>query len=101
MQIWAAGSDEDYKTVTASTGEPVISSMGMTQDANEGLAWRPSDDTTSAYQLWQIQNKRSILRKEYLDHWQRTAAVTGTGRPVDGIIGPAARSVATPHGQNK
>lgn len=55
---------------------------------------------TSAYKLWQVQKERLKLRKEYLDHWEATTSLTGTGRPVDAIITPAAPFTAPPHGRN-
>ena len=64
-------------------------------------AFRPLAEGVSAYQLWQIQKYKRDLRQEYLDHWNATAALTGTGRPVDGIISPCAPYVAPPHGKNK
>jgi amidase len=30
------------------------------------------------------------LKKEYLDYWNSTASKTSTGKPVDGVISPAA-----------
>lgn len=61
---------------------------------------RPEPVGISAYQLWQIQKARADLRKAYLDHWQETADVTGTGRPIDAIISPGAPFTAPPHGKN-
>ena len=55
----------------------------------------------SAFELFKIQKKRAVLRKEYLDHWQSTRASTSTGRPVDAIIAPVAPFPPPPHGQYK
>jgi amidase len=54
-----------------------------------------------AYQLWQTQKEKRILRKKYLDRWQATQSSTGTGRPVDAIISPVAPYAAPPHGHNR
>lgn len=35
-------------------------------------------------------------RKEYLDYWNSTAALTGTGRPVDAFIAPVTPYAAAP-----
>lgn len=67
---------------------------------NVDASLRPSAVGLSAYQLWQIQKMRADLRKEYLDHWQKTAEKTGTGRPVDAIVSPGAPFAAPPHGKN-
>jgi len=63
--------------------------------------FRPVGVSVSAYSLWQIQKLRVQLRGEYLDHWEATAAATGTGRPVDAIIAPCAAYAAPPHGKNQ
>ncbi|KAH0838330.1 general amidase [Lanmaoa asiatica] len=69
-------------------------------DANTAN-FRPKIGGTTAYQLWQVQKTRSDLRATYLEHWNNTVASTGTGRPVDAIICPAAPYAAPPHGQNR
>ncbi|OBZ80049.1 Acetamidase [Grifola frondosa] len=99
--IWNAGASQDYKIVTAATGEPVVSTMSPVEEVIAKGIFRPDDDGLPAYQLWRVQKLRAGLRKEYLDHWQKTAEVTGTGRPVDAIISPCAPYAAPPHGANK
>ncbi|KAL0567900.1 hypothetical protein V5O48_014096 [Marasmius crinis-equi] len=102
--IFTAGAAEDYDAVTAVSGEPIIQSMLPETDVltSEPPASKPSSATSlSAYQLWQVQKKRRILREEYLRHWQDTVTVTGTGRPVDAILCPVAASTAPPHGATK
>lgn len=54
----------------------------------------------SAWELWKLHAERRTLQKEYLDHWNRTAEKTGTGRPVDAIISPVAAYPAPSHGYN-
>lgn len=55
----------------------------------------------SAFELFQIQTRRAVLRKEYLDYWKSTEALTSTGRPVDAIISPVAPFPPPPHGKYK
>lgn len=50
--------------------------------------------------LWQLHKEKRELRKSYLDHWEATKTVTGTGRAVDAIISPVAPYTACPHGCN-
>ncbi|OAX37140.1 general amidase [Rhizopogon vinicolor AM-OR11-026] len=90
--IWSAGSAEEIMITTSVTGELIIATMEL---ENSDAA-----DSITAYQLWQLQKMRRDLRKEYLDHWEATASETGTGRPVDATICPAAPFVATPRGKN-
>lgn len=58
-------------------------------------------DGTTAYQLWQLQKKKGDIRREYLDYWESTIQISGTGRPVDAIISPVAPFAAPPHGMNR
>lgn len=63
--------------------------------------FRPLPDGISAYELWQVHKHKLRLRQDYLDHWNSTLTLTGTGRPVDGIVSPIAPYLAPPHGKNK
>jgi amidase len=96
MGIWAAAGQEDALAVTSQIGEPVLKSMADT-DTTEGATYIGSKGT-SAFELFKIQKKRAVLRKEYLDHWQSTRMSTSTGRPVDAIISPVAPFPPPPHG---
>ncbi|KAF7347634.1 Amidase domain-containing protein [Mycena venus] len=98
--IWNAAAAEDFMAAAAPTGEPVIASMGILQEDDE-LLFRPSGAAISAFELWQVHKKKRDLRQEYLKHWEDTISQTGTGRPVDAIIGPMASYTAPPHGLNK
>ncbi|KAF9269992.1 general amidase [Marasmius fiardii PR-910] len=103
LSIYNAGAKEDFDVVTGVSGEPLISTMypdtAQTPGVHDFL--RPSLDGISAYQLWQAQKKRKLLREEYLWHWQGTEKTTGTGRPVDAILSPVAPATAPPHGTTK
>jgi len=59
------------------------------------------DTGISAFELFQIQKRRAALRKEYLDYWHSTKALTSTGHPVDAIISPVAPFPPPPHGKYK
>jgi len=90
--------DEDIQAAVAASGEPIIETM--LPSSSENMPLKPLADSTSAYQLWQFHRKKRDLRKEYLDYWQSTVSATGTGRPVDALICPAAPYAAPPHGLN-
>lgn len=101
--IWAAAGDADYAAVASQTGEPILKSMsdfGTSSGTSETGVYI-KDMGVSAFELFQIQKKRTTLRKEYLDHWQSTKSSTSTGRPVDAIISPVAPFPPTPHGKNR
>ncbi|KAF8832169.1 hypothetical protein HHX47_DHR1001153 [Lentinula edodes] len=104
--IWAAGAAEDYKVVTAVTGEPVIATMDLDDEISAVGKHEEHTNATvvipgvSAYDLWQTHKQKRILREEYLQLWEDTIQVTGTGRAVDAIISPAAPYTAIRHGKN-
>jgi amidase len=95
-----AGGEQDYMDATKKTGEPILTDMEP-MGSNVPPPWRSDTSRLSAYELWQVQRKKRELRKEFLDHWEATVAVSGTGRPVDAIICPVAAYLAAPHGQNR
>ncbi|KAI9511286.1 general amidase [Russula earlei] len=98
MDIWTAAAKEDYTTVTSQTGEPILRSMSTTHTTDTGRYIK--DQSISAFELFQVQKRRTALRKEYLDYWNSTKASTTTGRPVDAVISPVAPFPPPPHGKN-
>ncbi|KZT30418.1 general amidase [Neolentinus lepideus HHB14362 ss-1] len=103
VAIWGAAAREDFRMTTLSTEEPIIATMLPESNAFSEAAvdTRYPQEGISSYQLWQLHKRKIELRKEYLDHWEKTAQDTGTGRPVDAIIAPVAPYVAPPHGKNR
>lgn len=98
LNIWTAGSTEEFLVTTSASGEPIISTMVPdTEPATPSLL--PRTGGLTAYQLWQVQKERRDIRTTYLEHWNDTAKSTGTGRPVDAIICPVAPFAAPPHGR--
>ncbi|KAK7064026.1 amidase domain-containing protein [Favolaschia claudopus] len=98
LQIFNAGAGEDFKTETAPTGEPIITSMALEDD---DFVFFPVNTGISTFESWQLQKKKRDLRQEHMKHWDDTVLRTGTGRPVDAIISPIAPFTATPHGHMK
>ncbi|KAG8894912.1 hypothetical protein FRB99_000916 [Tulasnella sp. 403] len=102
--ILVADGGKDYRAVCSVSGEPLLTSMTPELDGNDFHPWDPHPDfldeplisllrsegegALSAYELWQLHKRKRQLRKEYLDHWERTVGRTGTGRPVDAILCP-------------
>ncbi|EKM60485.1 uncharacterized protein PHACADRAFT_179748 [Phanerochaete carnosa HHB-10118-sp] len=105
-QIFFADSGHDFFTDCELSGEPLIQTMSPAENAHElvldglplsrTLVEKPAH--LSAYDLWQLHNEKRELRKSYLDHWEATKAITGTGRAVDAIISPVSPHTACPHG---
>ncbi|KAI0638878.1 general amidase [Trametes polyzona] len=105
--IFAADDGHDFLQDCALSGEPLIQTMSPDTDAHKYALDEPMLRTIvgerrhlSAYELWQLHKEKRALRKSHLDHWEATAVRTGTGRPVDAIISPAAAYAACPHGCN-
>ncbi|RDX55889.1 general amidase [Lentinus brumalis] len=97
-EIWMSAALEDINTVLAPTGEPRLTSMALENNAaiETGVSY---GEGISAYKLWQLHKRRIALREEYLAAIRTSAHATGTGRPVDAIIGPVAPYAAPPHGK--
>ena len=50
----------------------------------------PDNDQTQALDMWATNIQKREAQKGYMDYWNSTAKLTGTGRPVDAIISPLA-----------
>jgi amidase len=100
-EIWMAGLSDDVRTVVATSGEPILQTMHPSPESSSDAYVMALSDGISAYKLWQLQKEKRDLRKEYLDYWESSFEMTGTGRPVDAIIAPVAPYAAPPHGMNK
>ena len=100
--IWRSGSREDCLNVARLTNEPIIDTMSpdVIDPINPEHPPFLPPASISAYELWQLHKEKRELREEYLTHWEATATVTGTNRPVDAIIAPVAPFAAPPHGKN-
>lgn len=68
--------------------------------ADTANTFLPPQKDVTVFELWQYQKKKLALRQEYLDRWNDSVNVTGTGRPVDGLISPVSSWGAPPHGMN-
>ncbi|KAF5311010.1 hypothetical protein D9619_007734 [Psilocybe cf. subviscida] len=111
--IFVADGNHDYNTECAKSGEPLITTMvpSAEEEVAKGYTHEPPwpfvkdlvghpPHHRNVYELWKLHEEKRHLRKSHLDHWNATAAQTGTGRPVDAIISPAVAYTAVPHGLN-
>ncbi|CAK9785792.1 general amidase [Cutaneotrichosporon oleaginosum] len=85
-EVWMADGHKDLYDTLALSGEPRVGPLGS---GPETLL----EDEVTITKYWEIQYRKQRFLKEQLDHWNRTAEHTGTGRPVDAIICPVS---ATP-----
>ncbi|KAI1336355.1 amidase signature domain-containing protein [Xylariaceae sp. FL0016] len=90
--MWVADGGEEIRRDAGLTGEPlppnVESIFGRSNKSLKPL---------SVFETWQIQHKRSLLAQRFLERWQQTHEVTGTGRPIDGLITPSTPFPAIRH----
>lgn len=56
----------------------------------------PSERPTVA-DAWANQNERQLLATSWLERWNSTQELSGTGRPIDGLFFPAFPHPAKPH----
>lgn len=54
----------------------------------------------SVYELYQLNREKEQLQTRFLEQWMATATKTGTNRPIDGLIVPAAPVTAPKFTQN-
>jgi amidase len=80
---WLYDGGKDVHDAFGLSGEPPAKQVSMSY-GTEAKGEQPASHI-SATNVKQRQSK-----KEYLDYWNSTAKLTGTGRPVDGIIAPLA-----------
>jgi amidase len=52
----------------------------------------------TATQIAETNVAKRDYQKEYMEYWNGTASLTGTGRPVDAVITPLAPFAASRHG---
>jgi amidase len=91
MEVFKADGGEDIAKQCAISGEPVLG--GVLKDV------KPTP--LSAYQFWQLTYARRLLITRQLQAWQATAALTGTGRPVDAVIAPISPYPSFKHGDQE
>jgi amidase len=48
----------------------------------------------TGFDIAEVNRKKREFQKEYMEYWNSTAELTGTGRPVDAIITPLAPMAA-------
>jgi amidase len=101
VDIFSSGLTEDILAVIEASGEPRVTSMVPGEEYVTDRPTRFPKQERTAYELWQIHKRKTDLRQEYLEYWEASVRMTGTGRPVDAIISPVAPFAAPPHGQNR
>lgn len=91
FKMYSADGGQEFQQDTDASGEPLHpqTEQWLGKSAN---APRPTVSET-----WQNQHRRTLLAQRWLERWEATAAVTGTGRPIDGLIFPSLPFPAVRH----
>ncbi|KAI9829175.1 MAG: Acetamidase [Thelocarpon impressellum] len=83
FRFWKADGGRDVQQGFDLSGEPMYPQVAA-------LYGRRDVEESKAGELSKMIILRRQLQKEYMDYWNSTSAVSGTGRPVDAVICPVA-----------
>ena len=92
-KMWSADGGEEVRRDSDLSGESLPARIEDWLGHSSGL--KPS----TVFETWQNQHQRAILAQRWLERWQRSAEVTGTGRPIDALIMPTSPFPAPKHDQ--
>ncbi|SCZ96293.1 BZ3500_MvSof-1268-A1-R1_Chr8-2g10097 [Microbotryum saponariae] len=88
VDLYAADGEKGFDIACAESGEPRIFGRMNRGDGKE----------LTASQYWELCARRKVYVKSQLDAWEATSSITGTGRPLDAIIGPVSCHAPEVHG---
>ncbi|KAI5865241.1 amidase signature domain-containing protein [Durotheca rogersii] len=91
-KMWLADGAEEIRRDSGLTGEPLPPGVEMMY-GHSNASLKP----LSVFESWQNQHRRTVLAQRFLERWQKTAEVTGTGRPIDALITPNSVTPAARH----
>ena len=83
FKTWFYDGGKDVHEAFGLSGEPMSRQISMSYGE------KPGEESTASQVAANNVVKREF-QKEYMDYWNSTASLTGTGRPVDGVICPLA-----------
>lgn len=81
-KTWVYDGAQDVHSAFALSGEPLSKQIATFRD-------KPFREYT-ATEIAQTNVAQREYKKEYMEYWNGTSAITGTGRPVDAVICPVA-----------
>lgn len=91
LKMWAADGGTEFRRDTDASGEPLHPQLE---------AWLGHTSTakpSSVSETWNNQHRRALLAQGWLERWQKTVELTGTGRPIDALILPSTPFPAIRH----
>ncbi|KAK7932019.1 hypothetical protein PG985_002731 [Apiospora marii] len=81
----------DIEDALKLSGEPMVApAQALFRQAEE---YKPKDFR----EYYELVKKLKKYQQDYADYWESTKALTGTGRPVDGILVPVTATAAVRH----
>lgn len=86
LKTWAYDGGRDVHSAFGLSGERPAPQLGFYGD-------KPSSEYTAS-EIAQNNVAKREYQKEYMEYWNSTAELTGTGRPVDGVLSPVAQFAA-------
>ncbi|KAI1612707.1 acetamidase [Exophiala viscosa] len=86
--LFVSDGGQDITIELEKSGEPVLPRIQRILDRAAPL---------STFETWQLQQRKLVIQKEYLDRWNTTVERSTTGRPMDLILTAAKPTVATEH----
>jgi amidase len=90
-KMWSVDGGEEFQRDTDASGEPLHPHV-------EGWLGKSSEAKAhTVFETWQNQHQRALLGQRWLDKWEKTVDITGTGRPIDGLIMPSTPFPAIRH----
>ncbi|TVY57764.1 Acetamidase, partial [Lachnellula suecica] len=82
FKTWIFDGGADVHAAFALSGEPMASQISATYGTVK--------DQYTASQIAAVNVAKRAYQKEYMEYWNSTSALTGTGRPVEAVIAPLA-----------
>lgn len=82
FQTWIFDGGEDVHQAFALSGEPMASQISS--------VYGKKRKQFTASEIARVNVQKREFQKEYMEYWNSTASLTGTGRPVDAVIAPLA-----------
>jgi len=86
MKTWVYDGGRDVHSAFGLSGEPIAPQLAVYRD-------KPFNEYT-ATEIAENNVAKREFQKEYLEYWNSTVDLTGTDRPVDAVISPAAQFAA-------
>lgn len=90
-KMWSVDGGKEFQRDTDASGEP------LHPQVEAWLGHSAKVDPSSVAEMWENQERKTALQTAWLERWQATSSVTGTGRPIDGLIMPSTPFPAIKH----